>query len=167
MRPITLTYKGAGLKVTERKVALFPETSWNTYKVVPLKTLPDTHLGYGLGVIIEGSELRVAGDKLYADNTMITGHQFFNEYYSQLSQAEMMDLCKVDGRHLQFASQTSNVMTYLVAFASNVEAIRYIPPDLLTQEMCLRAVTKNGHLLKYVPQRFQTMEVAVAAFMHL
>ena len=49
------------------------------------------------------------------------------------------------------------------AIKTDPDALRYIPQEMLSEELCLDVVKRNGHVLKYIPQHLQTEEMCIEA----
>jgi len=51
----------------------------------------------------------------------------------------------------------------LAAVTQNGVTLQYVPPELRTEEICWAAVTNNGQALYYVPRKLRTKEICWAA----
>jgi len=64
---------------------------------------------------------------------------------------------------LNAVESTSEYKEHLAVVRQRGIAIKYIPEEFKTEEMCLVAVRKNGFALEYVPEKFKTEKMCLVA----
>ena len=64
---------------------------------------------------------------------------------------------------LNAVESTSEYKEHLAVVRQRGIAIKYIPEEFKTEEMCLVAVRKNSHALRFVPEELKTEEMCLIA----
>lgn len=93
----------------------------------------------------------------------ISVSEFLSRHFAQAALGELVKKNECVLKHIFIAQLTPDGC--LSILKTSPHAIKYMPPEILTQEMCLVAV-RNGAPLSYIPEPLRDQEVCIAAVEH-